>query len=316
MDSELNRVPAISPEAQKTIVIAGVGLIGGSIGLCLHQNRSSRKVIGLGRSLERLQNALDLGAIDDAETDWAKAMAEADIVVLCGPVSTIAEQARQAWRNRRSDQILITDAGSTKAGIIQDLESEPQLLSAFVGAHPIAGSARSGVSASQPDMFQGKACVLTPTEQTRPDQLQKARSFWAGLGCRLVEMTPADHDRALAQTSHLPHVLAAALARCVDMENHSLTAGAFRDMTRIAAADGELWRDIFLSNRESLDKALDTAIIDLLKFRELLMNESSAGLENWWTEARHRRSAYEQLMLQTCRPTVNLIPDSEKKHPE
>ena len=120
MDSELNQVPAISPEAQKTIVIAGVGLIGGSIGLCLHQNRSSRKVIGLGRSLERLQNALDLGAIDEAETDWAKAMAEADIVVLCGPVSTIAEQARQAWQNRRSDQILITDAGSTKAGIIQE----------------------------------------------------------------------------------------------------------------------------------------------------------------------------------------------------
>jgi prephenate dehydrogenase len=100
------------------------------------------------------------------------------------------------------------------------------------------------------------------------------------------------------------------------MENHSLTAGAFRDMTRIAAADAELWRDIFLTNRESLDIALDRAIMDLLKFRELLMNESSKGLENWWTEARHRRSAYEELVLQPSRPTVNLIPDSEKKHPE
>jgi prephenate dehydrogenase len=298
--------------SQPVVVIAGVGLIGGSIGLCLRERGMARRVIGLGRSLERLQVAKDLGAIDELTLDWSSAMSEADIVVLCGPISTIAHQAMEAWGDRRSDEILITDAGSTKVEILSKLDVEPNLAARFVGAHPIAGSERSGAGASRADLFSGRTCVLTPTLATSPEAIQKARWFWEGLGCRLVEMGPEEHDKALAQTSHLPHVLAAALALCVDPENHSLSAGAFRDMTRIAASDGGLWRDIFLSNRKSLENALDNTVKELLRFRGMLANESSVDVEDWWREARRRRLAYEELVIERNMSAAKTNCDSQK----
>lgn len=279
--------------AGRTVLISGVGLIGGSIGLALKAAGKVKTVVGLGRSEARLQAAIDAGAIDQATTDWHSAMSRADVVVLCGPVSTIAEQAITAWAHRSSEKILITDAGSTKSKIIEDLRQTPGLFSAFVGGHPIAGSERSGVEAARVDLFLNRACVLTPTAETCPARLATARAFWRSLGCRLVEMPPEEHDLALARTSHLPHVLAAVLARMVPEADHAVTAGAFRDMTRIAAADADLWRDIFLSNHDSLEKALDESLADLLKFREMLRNESSAEIVEWWSKARRLRLAWE-----------------------
>lgn len=287
----------------KTVVISGVGLIGGSIGMALKAAGKVKTVVGLGRSEARLQAAIDAGAIDEATTDWASAMSRADVVVLCGPVSTIADQAKMAWAHRSSDYILITDAGSTKSEICRELNNVPGLSRAFVGGHPIAGSERSGVEAARADLFLNKACVLTPTAETCPARLAAARSFWSSLGCRLVEMPPDAHDLTLARTSHLPHVLAAVLARAVPAADHTVTAGAFRDMTRIAAADADLWRDIFLSNRDSLEKALDESLADLLKFREMLRNESSAEIVEWWSKARRLRLAWEANLGPAC-PSV------------
>lgn len=279
----------------KTVVISGVGLIGGSIGLALRQAGRGKTVIGLGRNLERLETALQRGAIDQATTDWATALHQADILVLCGPVSTIAEQARTAWQHRASDQILITDAGSTKLLIANEIEQTPGLARAYVGGHPIAGSERSGVEAARADLFSNRTCVITRTAQTCPARLALARSFWQSLGSRLVEMSPDAHDQALAYSSHLPHVLAAALARVVPVGVHPLTAGAFRDMTRIAAADADLWRDIFRANRDSLDKTLEETIRELINFREILKNDSSPEISDWWNKARQQRQAYEKL---------------------
>lgn len=281
--------------AGKTVVVSGVGLIGGSVGLALRQAGRVKTVIGLGRNVQRLDEAVRRGAVDQATTDWPAALAQADIVVLCGPVSTIAEQARTAWQHRASDEILITDAGSTKQRIAQEIEQTPGLAQAFVGGHPIAGSERSGVEAARPDLFRNRTCVITPTAQTCPARLAVVRALWQSLGSRVVEMPPDEHDQALAYTSHLPHVLAAALAGVVPVELHPLTAGAFRDMTRIAAADGDLWRDIFLANRDSLDKTVEETIRALLNFREILKNESSTELADWWNRARRQRQAYENL---------------------
>ena len=281
------------PLAGKTVVISGVGLIGGSIGLALRQAGRVKSVIGLGRNPQRLSDATRVGAIDQATTDWPTALAKADIVVLCGPVSTIAEQARTAWQHRAGDEILITDAGSTKLLISNEIQQTPGLAGAFVGGHPIAGSERSGVEAARADLFRNRTCVITPTPQTCPARLALARSFWQSLGSRVVQMPPDEHDQALAYSSHLPHVLAAALARVVPADVHPLTAGAFRDMTRIAAADADLWRDIFLANRDSLDKTLEQTIRELINFREILKNESSSEIAEWWNMARHQRLAYE-----------------------
>lgn len=281
--------------AGRTVVVSGVGLIGGSIGMALRQAGRVKTVIGLGRSVQRLDEAVRRGAVDQATTDWPAALAQADIVVLCGPVSTIAEQARTAWRHRSGDEILITDAGSTKRLIASEIEQTPGLARAFVGGHPIAGSERSGVEAARADLFHNRTCVITPTAQTCPARRALARALWQSLGSRVVEMPPDEHDQALAYTSHLPHVLSAVLARVVPAENHPLTAGAFRDMTRIAAADADLWRDIFMANRDSLDKTLDETIRALLNFREILKNESSSEIAEWWNQARQQRLAYEEL---------------------
>jgi hypothetical protein len=147
------------------------------------------------------------------------------------------------------EDVLVTDAGSTKRRIVEVVESNPRSRSVFVGGHPLAGSERQGVAHAQEELFEGRVCVLTPTAATPPDRLQRARGFWRALGCRVVELDPVAHDEALALTSHLPHVLAAALAAAVPGDALRLAAGAFRDGTRVAASDAALWTAIFLENR-------------------------------------------------------------------
>ena len=279
--------------ADKSIVIAGVGLIGGSIGMALKALPQPPKVIGLGRNAERLQKAVELQAIDSFTTDWQQALANAALIVLCGPVSTIAEQARLAWANRASDALLITDAGSTKSEILAQIADTPQLAAAFVGGHPIAGSEQSGVEAARVNLFQGKLCIITPIPANPLENVENVRQFWQAVGFRVTEMPPDEHDEALALTSHLPHALSAALSRMVGPNLHHLSAGAFRDMTRIAGADANLWRDILLSNKKTLGIALDSYIRELLILKEILSNESSEELVEWWELGRRHRKSFE-----------------------
>ncbi len=284
-------LPFINPD--QSIVIAGVGLIGGSIGMALKALPQPPKVIGLGRNAERLQKAVELQAIDSFTTDWQQALANAALIVLCGPVSTIAEQARLAWANRPSDALLITDAGSTKSEILAQIADTPQLAAAFVGGHPIAGSEQSGVEAARVNLFQGKLCIITPIPANPLENVENVRQFWQAVGFRVTEMPPDQHDEALALTSHLPHALSAALSRMVGPNLHHLSAGAFRDMTRIAGADANLWRDILLSNKKTLGIALDSYIRELLNLKEILSNESSEELVEWWELGRRHRKSFE-----------------------
>lgn len=278
----------------ETVVIAGVGLIGGSIGMRLRKDGQVKSVVGMGRSAERLERARELGAIDEIATDWSVAMADADAVILCGPVSTIADCSLEAWKNRRNDDLWISDAGSTKGGIVAAIAHKPGLCRAFVGGHPIAGSERSGVEASRPDLFQDRVCIVTPTAQTDPHVVDAAIEFWKSLGSQVFRMDPHEHDRSLAGTSHLPHVLSSALARCIPEADHFAAAGAFRDMTRIAAADGSLWADIFLANREFLDESLERYLAEVVQFRKILASGSADDLVRWWSEGRCRRIAFEE----------------------
>ncbi|MBI1323262.1 prephenate dehydrogenase/arogenate dehydrogenase family protein [bacterium] len=278
----------------RRVVIAGVGLIGGSIGMRLKQSGRVENVIGMGRSAERLARAKQLDAIDTIATDWPSAMAEADAVILCGPVSTIAEAAQEAWKARRNDHLWISDAGSTKGGIVDAIERTPELAAAFVGGHPIAGSERSGVEASRADLFEGRSCIVTPTSVSSEQAIDSATAFWRSLGMKVVRMDPRSHDQALAATSHLPHVLASVIARSVPVEDHVAAAGAFRDMTRVAAAEGNLWADIFLANREFLDDSLERHLAEVVQFREILASGSADALTRWWSEGRRRRLAYEE----------------------
>jgi prephenate dehydrogenase len=268
-----------------TLTIVGVGLIGGAIGLAAKKRGLARHIRGVGRDAARLDTARRLGAIDEADVDLARAVADADCVVFCTPVNRIAEQVAVAARACPS-QAILTDAGSTKQAIVDAIASDR-----FVGAHPLAGSEKKGVEHAHADLFVGRWTILTPTPRTSPDALDRVRAFWESLGARLRLMTPADHDRALALTSHLPQLLAAALAGLLPDELRDLAATGFRDTTRIAGGDVEVWTPIFQHNRLAVLDALSKLEQRLQQFRLALTMDDVAELDRWLTEGKKVRDA-------------------------
>lgn len=278
----------------ETVAIVGVGLIGGSIGMALRAGARAQRVVGIGRNVKNLEEAVRLGAIDAFTTDLARGVVEADVAVVCTPVSRIADDVRSVAAHG-PEQILVTDAGSTKLRLVDAIEKDDRARAVFVGGHPIAGSERSGVGHARADLFEGRACVLTPTNRTPGDRLARARAFWGSLGCRLIELDPAEHDRALGLTSHLPHAVAAALAAAVPTDFLSLAGGAFRDCTRVAGADLELWTSIFRENKEPVLRALESFQGELTEFARALRDDDEPSLRRWWQIANANRSAYEAL---------------------
>jgi prephenate dehydrogenase len=280
-------------EQSGTVAIVGVGLIGGSIGLALRARGLNGRVIGIGRDVARLHEAVALGAIDEATTNLQAGVAAAEVVVICTPVTQIATDVRRAAAHGPG-HVLVTDAGSTKRRIVEAVESEPRSRAVFVGGHPLAGSERKGATNARADLFEGRVCVLTPTGHTPPDRLERARDFWTMLGSRVIELDPVAHDEALALTSHLPHAVAAALSAAVPAESLPLAAGAYRDGTRVAGSDAPLWTGIFLENRVPLLRALDRFEEQLARFRQAVEDGDEATICSWWDAARARRGLFNE----------------------
>ena len=269
----------------------GVGLIGGSVGMALRARDRAERVVGIDLDPGRLRRALDLGAIDEAAADLAAAVADADVVVICAPVTAtvplVVEVARLG-----PDSILITDVGSTKGRIVAAVETDPTALRRFVGSHPIAGSERQGVDHASPDLFDGRACLVTPTARTPADRLDRTHEFWVGLGSRVLEVDPDVHDVQLALTSHMPHAIASALAVTVPPESLTLAGGSYRDGTRVAGSDGALWAGIFLDNRAPILEALTAFEAELAAFRAALVAGDRERLMAWWATGRTHRARY------------------------
>ena len=274
-----------------TVVIVGVGLIGGSVGLALRSRGLASKVVGLGRDPAKLDEAARLGAIDVSETDPARALVDADVAIVCTPVSKIADDCKRI-ADLGPDRLLITDAGSTKGRIVLAIEEHDRARSMFCAAHPIAGSERQGASASRPDLFEGRVVALTPTDRTPEDRLDRASVFWRSLGARILRLDPSDHDLALAYTSHLPHAVASVLSGVIPKRWLPLAAGAYRDGTRVASADPGLWTDIFLANPDHLRKALDDFRRRLDRLDAMLSTGDAGGLSGLWSEAKRTRDAF------------------------
>jgi prephenate dehydrogenase len=274
-----------------TVVIVGVGLIGGSIGLALRSRGLSSKVVGFGRDPAKLDEARRLGAIDVAATDLATAVDGADVAVVCTPVSKIAQDCHRIAA-LGPDRLLITDAGSTKAEIVRSVERDPRARSMFCAAHPIAGSEKQGASASRADLFDGRIVALTPTDLTPEDRVRRASEFWRSLGAKILTIEPGDHDLALAYTSHLPHAIASVLAGVIPERWLPLAAGAYRDATRVASADKGLWADIFLANPQHLRSALGDFRRRLDRLDALLAAGDADGLSALWAEAKDIRERF------------------------
>jgi prephenate dehydrogenase len=273
-----------------TVAIVGVGLIGGSIGLALRQRNLADKVIGIGRRQVSLRIARRVGAITHTTIDMAKGVVEADLVVVCTPVGDIVEQVQEAARHC-PEGTLITDAGSAKQQIVAALDGQLPRGCRFLGGHPIAGSEKTGANYANADLFESRVTVLTPTRNTRAEDYDLLEVFWQGLGSIVVQMTPEEHDRALAITSHLPHMAAAALANTIT-ENYFRFAGAgLLDASRLASGDVNLWKQILMQNRDNVLKALEQYHGQLQTLHTAIRNSDEAALEQFLKTAKKNRDA-------------------------
>ena len=243
----------------QTLAIVGVGLLGGSVAKAARAAALARTVVGVGRDAARLERALRDGALDRATTDLDAGVRGADFVLLAAPVLAIEALLERVWR-AAPDGATLTDVGSTKAGIVRRAEAlaagRPL---AFVGSHPMAGSEQSGYGAARADLFEGATVLVTPTDRTEPRALKAVTGFWEALGARVSALDPEAHDRAVAAISHLPHAVADALMDAVARfapEALEFAARGFKDTTRIAASDPDMWAEIFLANRTALGASL------------------------------------------------------------
>lgn len=249
------------------IAIVGVGLIGGSFGLALKAAGHDGEIVGIGRDAGRLQRALDRGAIDRAETDAVAGIAAADVVLLAVPMGAMPAALAAIAPGLEADTV-VTDAGSAKGSFVADARAVLGSLARVVPGHPVAGTERSGVEAAFAELFHDRRVILTPAEETEADAIERVERLWTRTGARVERLAVEDHDRLLAATSHLPHMLAFGLVDALarDSEADALfryAAGGFRDFTRIASSDPLMWRDICIANREHLLAALQAYRDDL-----------------------------------------------------
>ena len=274
----------------KTVAIVGVGLIGGSIGMALRERGLADQVIGIGRRQPSLRTARRVGAVTNTTIDPAKGVAGAELIVVCTPVGRIVEDVRRAVQGC-PEGTLVTDAGSTKLSIVEALDEGLPRGCRFLGSHPLAGSEKAGAAHARADLFEGRITILTPTKNTRAEDFDTLEWFWSSLGAVVIQMSPADHDRALAVTSHLPHVAAAALVRMQPESHFRLASSGLLDTTRIAAGDPALWRQIVALNRDNVLAALEQYQRQLAAFRTAIQQRDEAALENLLSQAKKNRDA-------------------------
>ena len=273
-----------------TVVIIGVGLIGGSIGLALRGRDLAEKVVGVGRRQTSLRTARRVGAITNTTIDLAKGVAEAELVIVCSPVARIVEHVRQVAEHC-PEGTLITDAGSTKESIVEAVDGQLPRGCRFLGGHPLAGREKTGSAHARADLFDGRLAILTPTKNTRAEDFDLLEQFWSDLGSVVVQMSAAEHDRAMALTSHLPHAVAAALAATLPEQYFRLSGTGFKDTTRLAAGGVEMWKQIFSLNRDNVLAALDRFEQQMATLRAAMEKGDEAALDKLLAAAKKNRDA-------------------------
>lgn len=281
----------------KRTTLIGVGLLGGSLGRAMRERGLSGHVTGFVRRAGSIPECLQAGAVDTAVLDLEEAVHGADLVVLCTPLSQMAPLTRQFVPFLKRGCVL-TDVGSVKGSVVKDLEKAVRKYPVhFVGSHPMAGSEKMGVAAARADLFQQAICVVTPTDQTPTRVTGRVERLWREVGSCVLRLSPAEHDRLVSRSSHLPHVLAAALTNLVldakqGKNQGRLCATGFRDTTRIASGSPEMWRDIALANRSNLSKVLADLAKSLNGFSRALKQQDEQAIYQFFERARSLREAW------------------------
>jgi len=280
-----------------TLAVIGVGLIGGSLARALRQSGHCARITGYGRSTEQLEEAVSLGVIDEYSSDLTQVVADADVIVLATPLAAMEALLSTVAMASKADAI-ITDVGSAKGSVVRFARTAlGKKINNFIPGHPIAGTEKSGVEASFPELFQKHMVILTPLEENTSSAVDLVTRMWEACGAHVVSMAVEEHDQILAATSHLPHVLAYALVDCLaSMNQHDqifrFSAGGFRDFTRIASSSPEMWADICISNRDNLLAVTAQFKTRLDQLTEHIAMNDRDGLIELFSRARNTREVF------------------------
>jgi prephenate dehydrogenase len=283
-------MPCAVTKPLDTVAIVGVGLIGGSIGLALRERGLARNVVGIGRRETSLALARDRGAATATTLDLAGGVASADVIVVCTSVADIARHVLDAAAACPLGA-LITDAGSTKTGIVAAIDGRLGRGVRFVGSHPLAGSEKTGVAHARADLFVDRLVVVTPGTTTVEEDIEKTSEFWTSLGAKVQRMSPEAHDEAAAAISHLPHAVACVLAKTTESAHLPLAATGWRDMTRIAGGEPGLWTSILLANRGNVLKGMAEFEKTWAALRQAMERGDATAVSTLLEEAKHKRDA-------------------------
>ena len=270
------------------VAILGLGLLGGSISLTARRKGIVSRVIGWSHRDTTRLSALEKKVIDECQPTPQEAVKTADLVIICTPVG-VMPQVLEMIAPALKPGARVTDVGSTKRSVVAAAERLLHPANPFVGSHPMAGSERSGIGAADDKLVEGRLCILTPNERTDPTTLAEIEEFWTDLGMRTTKLSPGEHDRLLADVSHLPHLIAAAIVAIQEDRAIDVAGPGFRDVTRIAAGDAGLWRDIFMDNKESVIRSLDRMLASLRDYRTALQANDGAKMEAMLAAAAKRR---------------------------
>jgi 3-phosphoshikimate 1-carboxyvinyltransferase len=290
--------PQIKQEFRQVSVI-GLGLIGGSIAAGIKQQGLASSVCAWDANAASLALGHDLGVIDSIAADIYEATAQADLIILAVPVQSMEQVLRDI---DLKDQV-ITDVGSVKGIAVEAARRVfGKLPENFIPGHPIAGSEKQGVVAADPNLFRQHKVILTPEEASNPAAIARVEKLWRGLGADVVRMSVSHHDDVLAQTSHLPHLLAYALVDTLSAGGDSLevfeyAAGGFRDFSRIAASDPTMWSDIFRANKEPLVQVLDQYLLKLETLKQLIESGEADQVKDLLSRAKVARDHFSNIQV-------------------
>lgn len=281
----------------RKITLIGVGLLGGSLGLALKRRALIQQVEGYVRREASIAECLQAGVVDRATCDLEMAVQGADIIVFCTPIAQMKLLARNMVPFVKKGAI-VTDVGSVKANLVQELEPICQEAGAhFIGSHPMAGSEKMGVAAARSDLYEKAICAITPTKNSPPEVIEDIEQLWRSVGCRILRLTPEAHDHLVSRSSHLPHLLATQLATYVldpahPPEQVMLCAGGFKDTTRVASGSPEMWRDIVVTNRDFILQSLTEYQAGLKQLEQLVQGGSPEAIEAFFQQAKLRRDGW------------------------
>ena len=277
------------------VALIGAGLIGSSLGRAIRQEQLAKSTVAYSRRSDTRKRLSQLGIVDNVAESVEEAVSDADLIIISVPVGASEDVAIKIGPHVETDTI-ITDTGSVKESVIRAMVPHLPNSANFVPGHPIAGTENSGPDAGFASLFEGRWCIITPTDDTSQSAIDKVTTLWRGVGSKVDVMSPAHHDKVLAITSHIPHLIAfnivgtvADLEDDTKMEAVKYAAGGFRDFTRIAASDPEMWRDVFMENREAVLEMLGRFSEDLSALQRAIRRGDASSLETKFTRTRDLR---------------------------